>query len=112
MTLREDLARAPKKGPPSKASAWFAGCGLAALLGVIATAGLVTITLLATHSMGACLDGDDVACARACFGISRDEESCVKHAEHAKGRGDLAEAKKAYQKACDEGEDSACELAK
>lgn len=110
--LRDDVARAPKKGPPSKASAWLAGCGLASLLALIATAGLGTIMFLATHSMGACLGGDDVACERACFGISRDAESCVKHAEHAKGRGDLAEAKKAYQRACDEGEESACELAK
>jgi TPR repeat protein len=110
--LRDEVARAPKKGPPSKGSAWLAGCGLALLLGGIATAGLVTITLLAMHSMGACLDGDDVACKRACFGISSDEESCVKHAEHAQAKGDLEEAKKAYKKACTEGDESACALAK
>ena len=112
LSIREEIARAPKKAPPSKGSAWLAGCGLASLLGVIAAAGLGAITFLAMHSMGACLDGDDVACKRACFGVSADEESCVKHAEHAKKNGDLEEAKKAYAKACNEGDESACRLAK
>ena len=85
---------------------------MAALLGAIAAAGLGAVILLASHSMGACLDGDDTACKRACFGVSSDEESCVKHAEHAKAEGDLEEAKRAYAKACTEGDDSACALAK
>ncbi len=103
-----ELSRVPRKEPPSKTSAWAAGCGVAFLLAVIASAGLGTITFLAMHSMGACLDGDDTACKRACFGISSDGSACLRHGDAMAARGDRAEAERAYSKGCDEGEQSAC----
>ncbi len=82
------------------------------MLGIIALAGLVTITFLAMHSSGACLDGDDNACKRACFGVSSDGKACAIHGDALLAKGERAEAEKAYKKGCDDDEPAACEKLK
>jgi hypothetical protein len=78
------------------------------VLGVIAFAGLMTITFLAMHSSGACLNGDDLACKRACFGISSDPTACAHHGDAMLANGDRAEAEKAYKKGCDDDDEPSC----
>jgi hypothetical protein len=103
-----NLAAVPKRDPPSKGRVWLGGCGIAALLGLIAFAGLMTITFLAMHSSGACMNGDDIACKRACFGISSDPRACGQHGDTLLGKGDRAEAQKAYKQGCDDGDEPSC----
>ena len=103
-----DLSRVAKKDPPSKGRVWLAGCGIATLLGVIFAVFVTVITFLAMHSEGACLNGDDTACKRACFGVSHDSESCKRHGDAMLAKGKRDEAEEAYKKGCDEDDHEGC----
>lgn len=97
--------------PPSTRSAWLAGCGVLLALGVVCAALLGVVAWIALRSSGRCQDGDDAACARACFGAAHDEEACARHAERLVASGTpeaLREADRAYARGCAEGDDDAC----